>query len=188
MNLIIGLTGASGSILFKRSIEMLSLTEHTVYVIATDIGRQVFKYEVGIDLTTFLSDFNNVIIEDINNMFSTCASGSSNIDAMLIIPCSMGTCGKIANGTSDSLLIRSADVILKEKKVLVLNLRESPLNNIHINNMATLNQAGAILNFQVPSFYNLPKSIDQLIDDMVHRNLKYIGIKFPDELQWNVKK
>ncbi len=185
MNVVVGLTGASGSILFKRTIEILSKQEDIrIHVIATDTGIDVFKYELDLDFNDFINKFDNVVVEDINNMFSTCASGSSNMDKMIIIPCSMGTMGKIASGTSDNLLIRCADCMLKEKKTLVLGLRETPLNNVHLSNMTLLNTMNTYLLFQVPSFYNKRNNIDDLVDDMVKRNLKYLDIKLDDELIW----
>lgn len=184
MKLVVGLTGASGSILFKRSIEILSAQNHQILVIATDPGRQVFKFELGLKLEEFLEQFENVKLEKIDNMFSKAASGSSDYDKMIIVPCSMGTLGNIANGTSSNLLIRAADVFLKEKKSLVLALRETPLNGIHLRNMEILNRDNAYLVFQVPSFYNKRETIEDLVDDIVYRNLKYLGVNLPKDIQW----
>lgn len=187
MKVVVGLTGASGSILFKRTIEILTKLDHQVSVIATDTGRQVFKYELEINFEDFISNFDNVKVEKIDNMFSSAASGSSDYDKMIIVPCSMGTVGNIANGTSNNLLIRAADVFLKEKKDLVLCLRESPLNDIHLRNLSILNNQSTFLVFQVPSFYNKRESLEQVVDDMVFRNLKYLNIELPDEIKWGVK-
>ncbi len=184
MKIVVGLTGASGSILFKRTIEILSAQDHQILVIATDPGRQVFKYELGTSFESFISEFDNVRVEKIDNMFSSAASGSSDYQKMIIVPCSMGTVGNIANGTSSNLLIRAADVFLKEKKPLVLGLRETPLNGIHLKNLETLNNNNAFLVFQVPSFYNKRDNIDDLVDDIVLRNLKYLGIELPKDIQW----
>lgn len=184
MKLVVGLTGASGSILFKRTIEILASQNHQILVIATEPGRQVFKFELGLSFEKFISQFENVKVENIDNMFSTAASGSSDYQKMIIVPCSMGTLGNIANGTSSNLLIRAADVFLKEKKSLVLALRETPLNSIHIRNMEILNRDNAFLVFQVPSFYNKRDNIADLVDDIVYRNLKYLGIQLPKEITW----
>lgn len=186
MKVVVGLTGASGSILFKRTIEILSEQNHEILVIATEPGRQVFKYELGQPFESFIEQFENIKVEKIDNMFSTVASGSSNFEKMIIVPCSMGTVGNIANGTSSNLLIRAADVFLKEKKTLVLGLRESPLNGIHIRNLEVLNNSGAYLVFQVPSFYNKRDRIEDLVDDIVMRNLKYLGVSLPTEIQWGI--
>lgn len=187
MKIVVGLTGASGSILFKRTIELLTSQGHEVLVIATEPGKQVFKFELEITLESFISGFDNVKLEKIDNMFSPAASGSSDFDKMIIVPCSMGTIGNIANGTSNNVLVRAADVFLKEKKDLVLAIRETPLNDVHLRNMTTLNNSNTYLVFQVPSFYNKRETIEQLVDDIVMRNLKYLGIKLPKEIQWGTK-
>lgn len=184
MKIVVGLTGASGSILFKRTIEILSQQGHQLLVIATNPGRQVFEYELELSFETFINQFENVKVENIDNMFSSAASGSSDYQKMIIVPCSMGTVGNIANGTSSNLLIRAADVFLKEKKPLVLALRETPLNGIHLKNLELLNNNNAFLLFQVPSFYNKRETITDLVDDIVLRNLKYLGIELPKDIQW----
>lgn len=184
MKIIVGLTGASGSILFKRTIEILSSLNHMLLVIATDHGKQVFEYELDEQFEKFMANYPQIKVENIDDMFSPVASGSCDYDQMIIVPCSMGTVGNIANGTSNNLLIRAADVCLKEKRKLVLGLRESPLSNIHLKNLETLNNSGAYLVFQVPSFYNKRNTIEQLVDDIVLRNIKYLGIELPCEIQW----
>ncbi len=185
MKIVVGLTGASGSILFKRTIEILSDLNHEISVIATDTGKQVFKYELEEDFQSFITKFSNVKVSDINNMFSHEASGSSDFDQMIIVPCSMGTLGNIACGTSNNLLIRAADVFIKERKKLVLAIRETPLSTIHLNNLQVLNTDGVMIVPQVPSFYNKRTELEDLIDDMVYRNLKYLGIELPENLKWS---
>lgn len=184
MKIILGLTGASGSILFKRTVEILAEKNYQIAVIATKNGIDVFTYELGIDYQNFITGFHNVEIFEIDNMFAQIASGSSGYPKMLIVPCSMGTVGNIANGTSNNLLIRAADVILKEKKQLVLAVRETPLNNIHLKNMQIINDCGGFVVPQVPSFYNKRTNIEQLIDDIVYRNLSYIGVELPNDIKW----
>ncbi len=184
MKVVVGLTGASGSILFKRTIDILSSLDYEISVIATENGKKVFAYELDVAFDQFISNFKNVRVTDIDNMFAHEASGSSSFDQMIIVPCSMGTAGNIAHGTSNNLLIRCADVFLKERKNLVLALRETPLSTIHLNNMQILNQSGAILVPQIPSFYNKREELSDLIDDMVYRNLKYLGVELPKEIQW----
>lgn len=184
MKIIVGLTGASGSVIFKRTVELLSEMNHHLLIIATDTGRQVFEFELDSDFDQFIGKFPNVVVEDIDNMFSSAASGSSDFEKMIIVPCSMGTLGNIAAGTSNNLLIRAADVFLKEKKTLVLGLRESPLNDIHLRNMTDLNNQSTYLVFQVPSFYNKPETLEETIDGIVRRNLKYLGVQLPDDMKW----
>jgi 4-hydroxy-3-polyprenylbenzoate decarboxylase len=108
------------------------------------------------------------------------ASGSNAPDAMVIIPCSMGTLGRIAHGSSDDVLLRAADVVLKERKRLILVPRETPLNLIHVKNFELLIQAGATIVPANPSFYNRPKSVEQVVDTVVARVLDHLGI--PNEL------
>ncbi len=184
MNITVGLTGASGSIIFKRTVEILTELGHNVYVIATDNGKQVFEYELEESFIEFVTK-HKVQVEAINNMFSKLASGSSDIDGMIICPCSMGTIGNIANGTSNNLLIRASDVAIKERRKLVLGFREAPLSKIHLDNLQYLNECGAFIIPQTISFYNKRETLEEVIDDMVMRNLKYLGIELPDDIKWN---
>ncbi len=112
------------------------------------------------------------------------ASGSTHFDAMVIVPCTMGTLGRIAAGTSDSSIHRAADVFLKERRKLILVLRETPWNLIHIRNCATLLEAGAIILPASPSFYSKPASMDDLVDTVVHRILDQIGLPAREAYRW----
>ena len=112
------------------------------------------------------------------------ASGSTHFDAMIIVPCTMGTLGRIAAGTSDSSIHRAADVFLKERRKLILVLRETPWNLIHIRNCATLLEAGATILPASPSFYSKPASVDDLVDTVVHRILDQIGLPAGAAFRW----
>jgi flavin prenyltransferase len=177
MKIIIGITGASGAIYAKALIDQLILYPSQVSevgIIFSDTGKQVWEYELG--KATDWVPFRIYSKLDFNAPF---ASGSSDYDALIICPCSMGTLGRIANGISDDLLIRSADVMLKERRKLILVTRETPLNLIHINNMKAVTEAGGIVMPASPSFYSHPETIDDLVLTVVERILTLAGIK-PD--------
>ena len=121
-----------------------------------------------------------------NNMFASCASGSSGYDTMIICPCSMGTLGRIASGVSDNLISRTADVMLKERKKLIMVSREMPLNLIHINNMKTITEAGAIICPASPSFYSLPKNMEELVLTVINKVLLLAGFEI-ESFHWGKK-
>ena len=171
--IIIGITGASGSIYAQRLIDKLSQFKSQISdldIIFSQAGQQVWKYELKKEPNF---KFGNIV--DNSNLFSSVASGSANYDSMIVIPCSMGTLGRIANGISDDLISRAADVIIKERKKLILVTRENPLSLIHINNMKKVTEAGGIIMPASPSFYSEPKSINDLVDTVVFRALDHLG-------------
>lgn len=174
MNIAIGITGASGTIYARRLIErILSSGEHTISVVFSNYGSQVAEYEEELEKITSLG----LNIYSHNEMFSTLASGSSLIDAMVVVPCSASTMNRIANGTSDNLLTRTADVMLKERRKLIIALRETPLSLIHIENMRSITLAGAIVMPLSPSFYSKPTTIIELVDTQCDRILSLLNIK-----------
>ncbi len=169
MKVIIGITGASGSIYAERLIKKIkSIPETDIAVVMTKDAKSVWEYELESDSYNKL----NVKQFDNDDFFSPIASGSANYDVMIVCPCSMGTLAKISNGIADNLLVRAADVILKERKKLVLVVRETPYNLIHIENMKKATLAGAIILPASPSFYSKPKNMDNLVDTVVDRVLK----------------
>lgn len=175
--IVIGITGASGSIYGKRIIEKLNELGHEIHIIITDNGKKVFSHELEIDFEYFLSQFDsNIHKYKIDDMFAPIASGSFKIDSMIIVPTSMGTMAKIANGISDNLICRTADVCIKEKINLTLVPRETPLSVIHLENMLKLSKIGINMVPPLPSFYDLPKNIDEIIDNSVGRIIKSSGI------------
>lgn len=190
--IIVGITGASGSILAKGVIE--SLLEHhvEVHVVATRLGEEVFAFELDEALTTFIARCSEhfpqqIILHPLQGLFAPIASGSFDMDGMIVVPCSMGTLGKIAHGTSDHLLGRAADVSLKEKRPLVLVVRETPLSSLHLENMLSLSRNGAVILPPVPAYYNKPEDIETLVKHTVARILRSVGITSKDHVHWQGK-
>ena len=174
--IIIGVTGASGAIYAKTLFEKLATLKNQVEkidVVFSDNAKEVWKYE----LETNPEQLIPYKIFGKNDFFAPFASGSAGYDIMIICPCSMGTLGRIANGTSDDLITRASDVVLKEKKKLILVPRETPFSLIHINNMKIITEAGGIICPAIPSFYNKPGSIEDLVDTVVERVLQLADIK-----------
>jgi flavin prenyltransferase len=171
--IIIAITGASGSVYAKqlllRLVTLKDISE--IAVVFSENGRNVWKYELGEEIP----DSEVLKYFDCNDLFAPVASGSANYQSMVIIPCSMGTMGRIASGTSDNLIIRAADVMLKEKRQLIIIPRESPYNLIHVRNMETLLLAGAHIIPASPSFYSHPKTIDEVVATIVDRVLSQLG-------------
>jgi len=172
--IIVAITGASGSIYAKHLLSKLIGQENRLVEVAlifSESGKKVWEYEVG-ELTV-----NSKIIHRYSNddFFAPVASGSAGYESMVIIPCSMGTLGRIASGTSNDLISRSADVMLKERKRLILVTREAPLNLIHIENMRTITLAGGMIYPASPSFYSKPTSKEDLEMTLVNRVLDLMG-------------
>jgi len=179
--IVIGITGASGSIYAKRMIEVLASQDITVHVISTDTGKKVFHYEIGIKLESWISElqktYPHVKLEDNQNLFAGVASGSYGFDAVIILPCSMGTMAEISHGLSSNLLCRAADVALKESRDLIIVPRETPLNTIHLENMCHLSKVGAKIIPAMPGFYHHPQTMDDLINFVIGKILSYLKIE-----------
>jgi len=174
--IILAITGASGSVYPKRMLERLSALKNPpseIAVVLSDTAKEIWKHETGKDISILLPAkvFSN------NSFFAPFASGSAHYDTMIICPASMGTIGRIAGGTSDDLIVRAADVILKERRRLIIVPREAPYNLIHIKNMETLTLAGAIICPASPSFYSKPQTIENLIDTVIDRVLALSGFE-----------
>ena len=172
--IILAVTGASGSIYALRLLEKLTSLRTPPYEIAvvfSDNAREIWKHETGKKYYAKApaKEYEN------SSFFVPFASGSSDYDTMIICPASMGVLGRIANGTSDDLISRAADVVLKERRKLILVPRETPYNLIHIRNMETLTLAGAIICPATPSFYSKPKTIDDLVMTVVERIISLAG-------------
>jgi flavin prenyltransferase len=175
--IIVAITGASGMIYAKRFLEKLKIADieqqlSDVAVVSSDNVKGIWNNELpGSDLEGF-----GFPIYSNTDFYVPFASGSSTYDLMVIIPCSMGTLGRIACGVSENLIGRAADVILKERKKLILVTREMPLSLIHINNMKTLTEAGAIICPASPNFYHHPQTINELVDTVLDRVLDLADI------------
>jgi flavin prenyltransferase len=176
--IIIGITGASGAIYGKMIIEKLELLQSQIEdcgVVFSANALDVWKFELG----EFDPEKIPFKIYSPADFFAPMASGSAGYDSMIICPCTMGTLGRIASGVSSDLMTRAADVILKERKKLILVPREMPYNLIHLNNMKLLTEAGAIICPAAPAFYHAPQTIEELAMTVVDRVLNLAGFEFP---------
>ena len=181
--IIIAVSGASGSIYAEILLDKLTTLQNQfdeLSIIFSKNAKEIWKHE------TENAEFNKYPFSyyENNDFTAPVASGSSKFSTMIVCPCSMGTLGRIANGTSDDLISRSADVILKEKKKLILVTRETPINLIHINNMKTITLAGGIICPANPSFYSKPANINELVETVVDKILNLAGFRF-DSYSWN---
>lgn len=172
LKIVVAITGASGALYAQRLLDNLDPRQHEVHVVLSNYAQVVIAEELPDGLR--LAD--GVSKHGLKSMNVPFASGSNPFDAMVVIPCSMGTLGRIAHGTSEDVLLRAADVMLKERRKLILVPRETPLNLVHVRNFELLLQAGAILLPANPSFYTRPASVEQVVDTVVARVLDHIGI------------
>ena len=171
---VVAITGASGSIYVKLLLEKFSAIKDQwdeLAIVMTENAKQVWETELGNDHYKNLS-VKNYSTTDFTAPF---ASGSGKFNTMIIIPCSMGTLGRIASGISNDLITRAADVVLKERRKLICVVRDTPYSLIHIRNMETVTLAGGIICPATPSFYSLPKTIDELAATVVDRVLDLAG-------------
>jgi len=180
--IIVAVTGASGSVYAQKLIVRLSALKPApaeIAVVFSGTAREIWEAEIGghFEATPPAKIYEN------NTFLAPFASGSSTFDTMIICPLSMGTLGRIANGISDDLICRAADVILKERRRLIIVPRETPYNLIHIRNMETLTLAGAVICPATPSFYNKPLTIDDLVMTVVDRVVTLAGFE-SDSYQW----
>jgi len=187
-------TGASGSIFAQRVLQMLDADSRVgcINFVISDGGRYVLADELHLKQTAsmklstaLLGRVSGKLVEHSNDdIGASIASGSHDVDAMLIVPCSVGTLGAIANGVVDNLIKRAADCMLKEKRALLLAVRETPLHAIHLDNMARLARAGATLFPIMPAFYYHPKTIRDLVDQFCYRLLSHIGLDQAAAFHW----
>jgi flavin prenyltransferase len=173
--IVVAITGASGSIYAKLLLEkLISVKSQWVElaVVITDNAKEVWSTEIGND------SYNNFPVKFYSpkDFSAPFASGSGQFDTMIIIPCSMGTLGRIATGISDSLITRAADVVLKERRKLILVVRDTPYNLMHIRNMETVTLAGGIICPATPSFYSRPKTLEEAASTVVDRVLDIAGL------------
>ncbi len=193
--LIVAITGASGAIYAQRLLMHAAKQFESIYLCLTDQAIQVAATELGITLSRehFSTEewlggsFPNIQLLQEKNYFTPPASGSFRHDGMVILPCSMGTAGRIANGISNDLITRAADVCLKEKRKLILVPREMPWNLIHLRNMTQLTEAGATILPACPAWYTNPKSLEDLADTVVARVLQNLGVEQTIQSQWMIE-
>jgi flavin prenyltransferase len=183
--IVVAVTGASGSVYAKVLLDKLQKLGdqlEAVGVIMSDNAKDVWKHELG------NSDFEKVPFKIYNksDFYAPFASGSARYDAMIICPCSMGTLARIASGISNDLTTRAADVMLKERKKLILISRDTPLSLIHINNMKTITEAGGIICPASPSFYSNPTDFESLAATVVDRAIDLCGLT-QDTYRWGEK-
>ncbi len=197
--IVVAITGASGSIYGLRLVEELLRADCRVVLLLTRSGLEVLRYETGLKweggpsaqkqlMRDYFGGSNRLDHYDEGDLFAPVASGSSSPDAMVVVPCSMGTAGRIANGVSDRLIERAADVVLKERRELILVPRETPLNQIHLENLLRLSRAGAHILPAMPAFYHLPKKVEDLVDFVVGKILDSLGIPHQLFQRWGEEK
>jgi len=184
VKLLVAITGASGTLYAQRLLDNLDPRAHEIHVVLSNYAQQVVAEELpeGLRLPA------GAKVHNIKSMNAPFASGSNPPDAMVVIPCTMGTLGRIAHGYSEDVLLRAADVVLKEKKKLILVPRETPLSLVHIKNFELLVLAGATVMPANPSFYAGPKTIQDVVDTVVARVLDHLGV--PNNLapRWSEEK
>jgi len=182
---ILGITGASGSLYAVQFLHLMQQVDVEVHAIISDAGRLVLQHEMSLtpdDLRKYVTAWHAV-----NNFAAPMSSGSSKFDAMIVLPCTMGSLGAIANGIAKNLIHRAADVILKEKKPLLLAVRETPLNRIHLENMLRVHDAGAVVCPPMPSFYHHPESLEEMATFYAGRLADIIGVEVTGLKRWQTQ-
>lgn len=194
-NLVVGITGASGAIYAQRFLRYAASIWSQIYLVMSDQAVQVAQTELGVapSRSNFSTvewlgeDFPNITLLNDRNYFTPPASGSFRHDGMVIVPCSMGTAGRIVHGISNDLLTRAADVCLKEGRKLIVVPREMPMNLIMLRNLTTLAEAGATVIPACPAWYTNPQSLEELADTVVARILQNLGVEQTIQKQWMVE-
>src|SRR5215468_5716025 len=198
-SIIVGITGASGSVYAQRLLARLSAIPEVsrIDLVISQAGARVTGEELGLNVAgtdrrivreILGQDSDKVIVHSANDIGASIASGSYLSDAMVIVPCSMSTLAAIANGVSRDLVHRAADVIIKESRLLILVPRETPLNVIHLENMLKLARLGVRILPAMPSFYHHPKTIDDLVEHFIHRLLDHLGVSHEQLTRWEGSK
>ncbi|OEI84962.1 UbiX family flavin prenyltransferase [Brucella sp. BO3] len=183
--IVIGVSGASGSLIPLKILERLAVMEGVeTHLVISDAAQQTLRYELGANGYSLLYRLaaRTYAVEDVG---AAIASGSVPTAGMIIAPCSMRTLSAIANGYSDSLLTRAADVHLKERRKLVLIARETPLHLVHLRNMCTVTEMGAIVMPPVPAFYLQPQTVEDVASQVAARAIDLIGVGTPQAQSWN---
>jgi flavin prenyltransferase len=183
MKIVVAITGASGVLYAQRLLDNLDPSQHQVHVVISNYGRVVLTDELpgGLRLKE------GIKTHGLKSMNVPFVSGSNPFDAMVVIPCTMGTLGRIAHGYSEDVLLRAADVMLKEKRKLILVPRETPLSLVHVRNMELLLQAGATLLPANPCFYTHPQTVEEVVDTVVARVLDHLGLPHQLMPRWQAE-
>ncbi len=193
---VLGVTGASGAVYGMRLLEVLLARGFGVDLILSAAGRLVLREEMGISLPegadavreALINKFNlngsTLCIYDNNDFGASAASGSYRCEGMVIAPCSMGTLAAVAHGLANNLIRRAADVMLKQRRTLILLARETPLSSIHLENMLTLSRVGAVILPPIPAFYQQPKTVADLVDFVTGRVLDVMEVDHSLYRRW----
>jgi len=182
MKLIVGMSGASGSVFGVKLLEHLKKAGVETHLIMTETAKQVLEHETNYKV----KDVEKLAAKSYksSNFFASVASGSFKTDGMVVVPCSMKTVAGIASGFTDNLLLRAADVCLKERKKLVLVARETPLSAIHLENMLRISRAGGIILPPVMTYYSKPKSIDEMSSHIIGKVMDQFGLDVKGFKRW----
>ena len=183
MRLVVGISGSTGAIYGIRLLEMLKVEGVETDLIISEWARVTIQHETSYSVSQVEALATQVYSN--NNLAAAISSGSFRTDGMVIAPCSMKTLAAIRVGSAADLLTRAADVILKERRKLVMLPREAPLNEIHLENMLALSRMGAVMIPPVTAFYNQPKTLEDVIDHLLYRVLDQFGIESPTAIRWN---
>ncbi len=183
VRILVAITGASGAIYAQRLLDNLDPAEHEVHLVLSNYAQVVIQQE----LSNGLKLRKGIQTHGLKSMNVPFASGSNPFDVMVVIPCSMGTMGRIAHGLSEDVLLRAADVMLKERRKLILVTRETPLNLIQIKNMELLYLAGALILPASPSFYTNPQTVEAVADTVVARVLDHMGVEHRLVSRWQAE-
>lgn len=198
MNYIVAVTGASGAVYAQRLLKALAQQGTEIQLIMTDSARLVIKHELGINLPKDVKECKKVVTKELlgdenypflhlhalDNLAASISSGSYPTNGMIIVPCSMGTLSRIAHGNSNNLIERAADVVIKERRPLIIAPRETPLSVIHLKNMLELSQAGAQIIPCMPAFYHQPQNMYDLVNFMAGKILDALGIEHSLYRRW----
>jgi 4-hydroxy-3-polyprenylbenzoate decarboxylase len=184
LKILVAITGASGALYAQRLLDNLDPRAHELHLVLSSYAQQVVAQE----LPDGLRPPSGTQTHNVKSMNAPFASGSNPPDAMVVIPCTMGTLGRIAHGYSEDVLLRAADVVLKERRKLILVPRETPLSLVHVRNMELLLQAGAVILPANPGFYAGPKTILDVVDTVVARVLDHLGIANTLAPRWGEEK
>jgi 4-hydroxy-3-polyprenylbenzoate decarboxylase len=184
LKILVAITGASGALYAQRLLDNLDSQANEIHVVLSNYAQQVIAQELpgGLKLPAGAKSHN------LKSMNAPFASGSNPPDVMVVIPCTMGTMGRIAHGYSEDVLLRAADVVLKERKKLILVPRETPLSLVHVKNMELLLQAGATILPANPGFYSNPQTVQEVVDTVVARVLDHLGLPHKLVPRWSEEK